>query len=120
MKQTIIALTIVASCVAARNPFSALKTKFSRPQQVTQVNEDWPEGLHWPIDYETHGAVYYWNETAQELVSYQNTTLSIYYNGNGDRQKVITHTDIQGLGFTEILSYSDFAAHKQYTKIPKL
>ncbi|CDW75577.1 UNKNOWN [Stylonychia lemnae] len=119
LAKTLLGFTIAATCTQAYNPFVALKNKFLKSPRVQPKGDDWPD-VHWPLDYQMHGAVYTFDEAAKELKSYQNTTLDIYFAGTQNRQKVITHTYVQGLNFTEIISFSDFAVHKQYTKIPKI
>ena len=120
---TLIALSVLATVATASlsSQFASLKSKlFKRSHKVyKQANEEWPE-LEWPGDNMSFGSLYTYNETTGEYLPFANTTVDTYVDITGNREKVITQTDIPNIGFAEIITYFDVVNHIAYQKIPKI
>lgn len=120
MKRTLLALSALVVCTQASfNPIQTIKNKLFKKEQATLKGDDWP-AVHWPKDFETHGTLYTWNATSQELEIFAHTTLDEYIDATGNREKIITHMDLPGVGLSEIITFVDANTHKAYQNIQKI
>lgn len=122
---SVLALTVLASVAnASFNPVELIKSKLFKMPSQAEIAKNVKQGtwpiLEWPGDSQSFGTLNIWNETTQEFTEFANTTVDTYVDATGNREKVITHTVIPDIGFTEIITFFDANTHIAYQKIPKV
>ncbi|CDW90453.1 UNKNOWN [Stylonychia lemnae] len=87
--------------------------------KLEAANQYWPPVVL-PNDLELHGVLYTYNNKTKVLAPYRDTTIGVYIDSKGNREKIITQANFSDIGFAEVIDYKNANEHKQYKQTPKI